>query len=214
MACSDGLDYVVKSIANPALQRAMANDHVMGRAAAAMQAPVPPIALVNVPQELIAAQAELADFVPGLTHGSRYMANTSTTRQGIAHVTVPENRVRFAALAYLYGLACVQCDHQFFYQDGSHYVWSFDHGHAFPGGPNWSIASLQAAPDAVPDGTIVAHCTLSPIELAVVKPCIAAVTTDIIAAAIGAIPAAWGLTPDEKTEWAVYIERRRDRLAV
>jgi hypothetical protein len=214
MACTDGREYVVKSVANPQLQRAMANDQVMGRAAAAMNAPVPPVALVNVPQELINAQPELADFVAGISHGSNYMPDTSKTRQGFAHLAVPENRNRFASLAMFYGLAFVQHDHQFFYQDGTHHVWSFDHGHFFPNGPNWTIASLQAAPDAVPDGTIVVNCALSPIELAVAKPSLAAVTTDTIAMAIGAVPAAWGLSVAEKVELAIYLERRRDRLIV
>lgn len=214
MACSDGQEYVVKSIANPLLHRAMANDQVIGRTAVAMNAPVPPVSLVKVPQGLVDGQPELADFVSGVTHGSRYMPDASKTRQGFAHLTVPENRRRFASLAMLYGLAFVQHDHQFFYQDGTHYVWSFDHGHCFPDGPNWSVASLRAAPDATPDETIVRNCGLSPMELAIEKPSLAGVTTDVIATAIGAVPAAWGVSPAEKVELAVYLEGRRDRLSV
>ncbi|MDZ4689066.1 MAG: HipA family kinase [Planctomycetaceae bacterium] len=213
MACSDGQEYVVKSIANPCLKRAMANDQVMGRAAAAMNAPVPTVALVNVPQDLINGQPELADFVAGVTHGSKYMPDASKTRQGIAHGTVPDNRGRFASLALLYGLALVQRDHQFFYQDGAHLVWSFDHGHFFPNGPNWSVASLQGVPPATPDAQIVAGCALSLLELAGAKPRLNRVTDDVLAEAIGAVPAAWDVTPDEKAELAVYLERRRDELS-
>ncbi len=108
MACSDGHEYVTKSIANPGLRRAMANDQVMGRAAVAMSAPVPPVALVNVPQELINAQPELVDFIAGVTHGSRYMPDVSKTREGIAHVAVPENRGRFASLA-AFSMASLLC---------------------------------------------------------------------------------------------------------
>jgi hypothetical protein len=186
----------------------MANDQVMGRAAAAMNAPVPAISLVRVNQALIDAQAELADFIAGSLHGSHYMPDVSKTRQGFAHLAVPANRSRFASLAMLYGLAFVQYDHQFFYQDGTHHVWSFDHGHFFPNGPNWTVTSLQTAPDA----TIVVNCTLSAQELTAAKPSLAGVTTDVIASAMGAIPAAWGVSSAEKVEWAVYLERRRDRL--
>jgi hypothetical protein len=212
MACSDGKEYVVKSIANPGLKRAMANDQVIGKAAAAMNAPVPAVALVNVPQELINAQPELADFVAGVTHGSAYMPDVSKTREVIAHVTVPENRRRFASLALLYGLAFVQHDHQFFYQDGTNLVWSFDHGHFFPSGPNWTVASLQGAVAATPDPTIVAGCALSPLELAAAKPSLNGITDDKLAAAIGAIPSAWDVTTPEKAELAIYLERRRDAL--
>jgi hypothetical protein len=57
-----------------------------------------------------------------------------------------DNKYRFAAAAVMYSWLGAS-DRQFIYgKAGSHKVYSVDHGHFFQNGPNWTIASLSAAP--------------------------------------------------------------------
>ena len=210
LACSDGNEYVVKGNKG-GLGRANSNDQMVGRLATAMGAPVPPVTIVQVAPDLTQNQPDLHDLPPGLAHGSRYMPDSSNVKQGIAFQNVPENRPRFAALAVMYGWATAS-DHQFFYQDGTSFVLSFDHGHFFPGGPNWTIQNLQGAAAAAPDATIVNGCQLQLDELTEAKTRLGAVTNATIAAAVASPPAAWGMLPDERVEMALFLERRRDQL--
>lgn len=137
----------------------------MGHVAAALLAPVPIVRIVHIPQELIDGEPALAGVPAGPAHGSRYMPNASKTRQGIKYENLPMNRDRFALLAVMYGLAGVNTDHQFFYEDGTNLVWSFDHGHFFNGGPNWTMDSLRGTPAAAPDAKISAQCGFNSDEL-------------------------------------------------
>jgi hypothetical protein len=211
LACSDGNEYVVKG-KRADLGKANSNDQIIGRLGCAMGAPVPPVTIVNVPADIPANQEEIRDFPSGLGHGSQFIADASRVKQGIANQNVPGNRSRFAALAVMYGWACVQTDHQFFYRDGTNLVMSFDHGHFFPGGPNWSIQHLKSAPEAVPDAILVTGCQLMDDEISQAKGLLAKVTSQDILAATAAPPAEWGLTLDERVEMAIYLEERRSRL--
>jgi hypothetical protein len=56
---------------------------------------------------------------------------------------VPDNRPRFAALAVLYGWIPAGDAQLIYRQTVSHLVYSVDHGHFFPGGPNWTLAGLS-----------------------------------------------------------------------
>jgi len=212
LGCSDGEDYVVKSPKNQQLLRAICNDQVMGHVAAYMLAPVPTVKIVEIPQTLVQNQRELAGIPAGPAHGSRYIPNASKTKHGIAYQNVPGNRERFAILAFMYGVAGVFSDHQFFYEDGSNLVWSFDHGHFFPKGPDWTIATLAAAPDAVPDPTIVAGCNLTSNELADVKPRLVSVTPVSISMAVASPVDSWGLSPDDRVALADHLHKRRETL--
>lgn len=213
LGCSDGHDYVVKAMRRPNrdLAFALVNDQVIGRFANAIGAPVPPVALVDVPAELIAAEPELAGIPAGIAHGSRYVPRASATRQGIAHQNAPGNRGRYADLAVMYGWAGAN-DHQFFYEDGTNLVWSFDHGHFFPGGPAWTIQSLRAAGPAAVDGTIQSACNLTASELGEATSKLSSVHRDDFTTAIGWPPEAWYVTLDERIEMAVYLHRRQTDL--
>src|SRR5262249_28807405 len=148
----------------PEVARMMIADHVVGRAGRLLGAPVPDVAFIEVPAELIMAQAEMANLIPGIAHGSRFIDNT-TDRDVLSHVAEPDNRPRFALLAVSYGWAHA-ADHQFIYEKTSpHRVYSHDHGHFFPpgpqGAPHWSSASLASHHNADLDMALVQGCTLT-----------------------------------------------------
>lgn len=214
--CSDGRDYVVKSVREPYHFRVLTNDRVVGFLAAATGAPVPPVALVDLPQNLADAvnvtNTGKKPMQSGLAHGSLYQPDISKSRENYRDAQRPHNRARFAMLAVLYGLAFVSGDHQFFYRDGDAAVCSVDHGHFFPSGPLWTVGTLSSAPVAAPDGSISSNCGLTPDELKAAAVPLRSLTDEAIARAVAAPPTAWNFTIDDRVAMAAYLEKRRDAL--
>lgn len=210
LGCDDRHDYVVKSATRPQLLRSICSDQIMGHIAAAIGAPVPEVRLVEIPQAIISATPEIADVPAGIAHGSRYMSNASKTRQGIKFVNVPENRPRFALLALMYGLAGVASDHQFFYEDTTNIVWSFDHGHFFHGGPHWTIETLQAAPPVDFDLLLVEDCLLEVPELAAAAQSLVNLVDAAIASAVASPQEAWNIVMEERVAIAQHLRSRAD----
>jgi hypothetical protein len=218
-SCEDGQVYVVKS---KYAGRQAINDQIVGHLGAAMGAPTGRPALVRVEQELVNAERELQDlhgsgpFIPGVWHGSLHVGNVSDDRDSFAHQNVPENRPRFAQLAILYGWAYTGSDHQFLYAKVEpRIVFSVDHGHFFPEGPNWTIEGLQrfANTKAVPDPAIVGNCALTAAEIRAAEVALSGLDKDVvIARAVAAPLEEWVLSMEERVAMAHYLAQRHREL--
>jgi hypothetical protein len=217
LRCDDGRTYVVKArqANRPEVARMMIADHVVGRAGRLLGAPVPDVAFIDVPAELVMAQAELANLIPGIAHGSRFIDNTSE-RDVLSHVAEPDNRTRFALLAVLYGWAHA-ADHQFIYEKTPpHRVYSHDHGHFFPpgpqGAPHWSSASLASHHNADLDMALVQGCTLTLEEIDVAIARLRNIVPADIQAVVAGVPADWDITDVERAALIEFLTSRRDAL--
>jgi HipA-like kinase len=208
LRCDDNMDYVVKG---RRAGRMVVNDQVIGRLGKGVNAPVGSPALVEVPQELIDAEPQMAHLVAGVAHATAFLKDCSE-RLAYEHATELVNRPRFASLALLFGW--VQAgDHQFIYENASpHLVHSVDHGHFFPNGPDWTIASLAGAPAPAPDAGVVSSAGLHDADLDAAGASFLGVSNEQIAAAVAAPPDDWGLADNERVELAGYLARRRDIL--
>ncbi len=209
----DGQVYVVKGrqAGRQDVYRAMVNDHVVARLGAQLGAPVPEVAIVDVPNELVAGQAEMRHMQPGLAHGSRRLDGVSE-RAAINHVRIDGNRPRFTRLAVLYGWIHAG-DHRFVYKKTEpQLVYSVDHGHFFPNGPIWSIGSLAQAPAAQVDATITQACGLTRQEIEDAVRRLANISNQTIAEVVAGPPDEWGLSLDERVALFSYLLRRRDEL--
>ena len=210
LECDDNNDYVVKG---RQAGRMPVNDQIVARVAEAAAAPTGVPALVDVPGMLIAAQPEMQHLPAGVAHGTKWIPDCSE-RAAIDHTSEAENRPRFTALALLFGWIEAN-DQQFIYTNASpHRVYSVDHGHFFPGGPNWTVATLAAAATPVPSPDLVTNCGLTTAELDAAKPPFAAVTDETIAAAVAAPPDDWGLAWEERLAVAEFLASRRDVICV
>jgi hypothetical protein len=206
--CSDGHTYVIKG-SNAGRQAV--NDCIAAKLAALIGAPVPPSALVAIPEELRQATPEMAHLAPGKAHGSRVMEDCSE-REAYAHIDDGDNRRRFASIAILYGWLLAN-DRQFIYGKAKpNTVYSVDHGHFFPGGPEWNAAGLASAPAALADPDTIAGCGLAEEDLREACSSLESVTAGQIAAAIAAVPAGWAISFDERIALCDYLERRRTDL--
>jgi len=208
LECDDGKSYVVKG---KQAGRMITNDQILGALGHALGGPVPVVVLVDVPQELIDAEPEMSHMSAGVAHGSAWIPDASD-REGIAHQDVAENRQRFAFLAVLYGWAPAN-DAQFIYTNAApRLVYSVDHGHFFPGGPDWTIDTLNAASPADLDGAIDAACTWTAGHLRAVLTHLENFTDEAIADVVSRPPDDWNVSQQERSVLATYLAERRDQL--
>lgn len=215
LACDDGDDYVIKGRRADApaahYERVLVNDNVIAQLGGVIDAPVGDVVLVDVPKDLIDLEPMMSHLMPGLSHGTRFLAGCGD-RQGVVHCDVTENRRRFARLAVLYGWIHAQ-DRQVIYENAPpHLVHSLDHGHFFPGGPMWTSASLTGALAPSPDVFFVAGCSLSPDELQEPLNSLSGVSDEAIASVVAVPPDLWSITMDERVALAEYLGGRRDAL--
>lgn len=191
--------------------RVLVNDQIVARLGELIHAPVPNVALIDVPAELVANQAEMAHMMAGIAHGSQFVENV-TERAGFEHAVVLENRQRFALLAVLFGWIGAQ-DHQFVYsKTGPQLVYSVDHGHFFPSGPAWTEASLAGAPESQPDTQITNACNITQPELHEAIRALSDVGDEALAYIVAVPPDEWGLTMEERMALLNYLTKRRDEL--
>lgn len=220
LLCNDSLAYVVKGrhVTERAhltrLPRAMFTDQVVGRLGAAMGAPVGRVVLVKIPTAFIATEPNLAHLRPGIAHGCEMLPGVHDGWPGT--LESPEaNRSRFASLALLYGWFEAD-DHQFLYRNAAPFeVYSVDHGHFLPGGPSWSRASLRAARRPTPDPQIIGAAQMGQTireELLRASAGLRGINDAVIARAVAAPPATWGVSVPERVALARYLSARRTQL--
>jgi hypothetical protein len=206
LLCVGNRHFVAKGTRN---QKGLVAEHVVGRLGQLLEAPVGEVALIEIP-EALRAQPEVANMGAGLAHGTRFIENL-TNREAIAYIDVSENRVRFARLCALYSLAGAS-DHQLFYSTNSpRVVYSLDHGHFFPGGPNWTVDSLRAAPPACVDGWF-GGANLTNVELAEARSKLESIADADISDVLGGPPPEWPFTQEERNALDIYLKARRDKL--
>lgn len=209
MKCDDGEYYVVKGRHNG---RVIVNDQLVGRLGMAMGAPVGEVVVVNVPETLIDVEPALPRGMVGTAHGSRYLRGCSDDREASAAIDLDTNRARFALLAVLYGWVGAN-DHQVIYRNQPpRLVYSVDHGHFFPGGPDWTETDLWSASSARPDPIIMNQCHLGNQDIVLACRSLEQVSDVDIASVTAAVPDDWQFASSERFAVAEYLLRRRQEL--
>jgi hypothetical protein len=208
----DKREYVIKG------QQAggqIVNYQVVARLGMAIGAPVGEPCIVEISEELIAEDSRFSYLTPGTAHATLYIPKCSSPREEINYTNQPENRERFALLILLYGWVYAN-DYQFIYKNARpNLVYSVDHGHFFPGGPEWKQRDLLEAASAEINPRLVSNCKLKLEEIRQGLPLLDAVSEETIIQAVAAPPSEWGLTIDERVTLVEYlVKRRQDLLAV
>jgi len=181
----------------------------------AIGAPVGEPCIVEISEELIAEDSRFSYLTPGTAHATLYIPKCSSQREEINYTNQPENRERFALLILLYGWVYAN-DYQFIYENARpNLVYSVDHGHFFPGGPEWKQRDLLEAASAEINPRLVSNCKLKLEEIRQGLGLLDAVSEETIIQAVAAPPSEWGLTIDERVTLVEYlVKRRQDLLAV
>jgi HipA-like kinase len=210
LLCDDGKEYVVKG---SHAGRQIVNDHIVAHLGAALGAPVSAAALVIIPDELKQAEREMADVSAGLSHGSLWIPGCSERDDRVACSEVG-NPERFALLAVLFGW-CFGNDQQFIYSNQApRIVYSVDHGHFFPNGPDWKMENLASAAPPRPDARIVGQCPSATTAMGAVIAKLKEISNDAILNAVSSPPDEWGLAMDERVALAQYLLERRDSFTL
>jgi hypothetical protein len=204
----DGRVYIVKGRQSGKM---VVNEQIVAVLAEALNAPVPTVCLIDIPETLINAEPGMAHIVNGVSLAGRWV-DGCTDRLGLEHVDLAENRDRFARLCLLYSWVGAS-DHQWIYEKAMpNRVYSVDHGHFFPNGPDWTSSHLMAAAFPVPDPQFL-PCAFRPEEFDEPIAALRSVGYDGIARAVARPPDDWAIIDDERIDLAVYLESRRALLA-
>src|SRR5438477_3698327 len=147
LACDDSKTYVVKPLRKYADQgRMLFTDQIVARFGTLIGAAVPRVSLITISQTLIDLnpdpQQGLGHCHAGVSHGSELIKDVTERVDQFQHVGDDDNRNRFASLGVLHGWISFS-DRQFLYEISDPFrVSAVDHGHFFPNGPNWTLATL------------------------------------------------------------------------
>jgi hypothetical protein len=210
ITASDDKDYAIKGECLAYESFALVTERLVGLTGNKIGAPVPPVQLVRVSQELIDNQQEMSHFKAGIFHGSAWVDDCEDSRD-ILHVNVDENRQRFASLAILFGFL-YPCDLQFLYETHSNrLVWSADHGmFELPSGSD--VAKLLAMPPAEPFEKIVTGASLSFSDLSDACKNLDALTDRAIAGIVISLPDEWEVDDMRRAWYCILIAKCRDEL--
>lgn len=208
LECENDQIYVVKG---QHAGRSIFNDQMIARLGCNMNAPVGQPALIMIPEELRQNEPQLQDVSAGIAHGTLWVKDT-TDRQWLAYTDKDYNHSRFALLSILYGWLCAN-DHQLIYHNQEpYYVYSVDHGHFLPNGPNWTIESLAGAPNPQPYEELRTGCNLSDCDIKFGLQAIRKVSNTNIMEAIAFPPDEWGVTMGERVSMAQFVIDRQKGL--
>lgn len=208
LSCDDGKSYVVKG---RQAGRQIVNDQIVARLGQAMGAPVGEPKIINFPAELINSNRNLSHIPPGTAHGTLWIPDCFDSWELIA-TSEPFNRLRLSLLAVLYGWVYAG-DRQFlFLYDPPRFIYSVDHGHFFPGGPDWTENALREAPDARLDDFFLSECSFTDREIERSLSQLQAVREEEIVRAVASPPVEWGLTIDERVTLVEYLITRQQQL--
>jgi hypothetical protein len=206
-SCTDGEVYIVKG---QQAGRAIVNDQILARLGVALGAPIGQPAIIDI-TDLRAVESELQHMPAGTCHGTLRIPDCSD-RLWVEHVDEPLNRERFARLAVLYGWGHADDQQLIYPNQPPHLVYSVDHGHFFPGGPEWTVDRLEADGPGAIYGPLVTACSLKQTEIDEALVHLDQVTEADIIGAVASPPDEWKLSLDERVALVAYFVKRRSEL--
>ena len=207
LQCADGTQYIVKGRQSG---RQIINDQVVARLGSLLSAPVGIPHLVEISAELIEINSNLADFSPGLAHGTLWIPGCVDNYE-LLGTGEAENRSRYALLAILYSWV-MDNDRQFLFNKiPPRLVHSVDHGHFFAGGPDWTIESLREDFEPKLAGGFE-NCFFKSVDFQQMRSALEKVDKDDIFSVVGRLPSDWSITMDERKVLVEYLLVRQQRL--
>jgi hypothetical protein len=207
----DGGDYWCKAVNNPASPRIPTNEQIAARLGAMIGVSVTTPVLVNL-DGLTGWEFHPGRRVePGWAHGGTAVEGAFELRT-LDHRGDDDNRVRHAGFYALVDWLAGG-DQQWLYSaPAQNAYYSHDHGHYFPGGPDWTPAALAAM------GTNACQLSIPPSgldrgELQRLAGAIEAVTRQEIDAVLAKIPSGWPVSDGELDRLGAFLDARRGPAA-
>ena len=210
----DGKLYWVKLITNEQGPLVLVSEQIVGRCGALIGAPTCRVKLVEIPESLAGVISGI-EVGPGLAHGSLDVPHTVNQRR-LVHRADDDNPRRHAGLFALHDWCWGQDSQWLFALSDENKTYSHDHGHFFPGGPNW-----QRHPDRIRASVDEPHLLQAPhgatgLAPTAVRECaeaLKAVTGCDLAKILSAIPREWPVENAELELLGFFLERRAQQVA-
>jgi hypothetical protein len=213
VAADDGRRYWCKTLNNFQHPRVPTNEQLVARFGVLIGAPVCEPQLVAIPAALVGWEIRPGSgrlLEEGWAHGS-LAADPAVETRDLTDRSRDDNARRHAGLYALHDWLAGQ-DAQWLMVGADAEFHSHDHGHYFPGGPGWTIASLQqAAGAAFPLGFPAAG--LDGAELNRLAERLEATTEQELAEIVSKVPPDWPVDDQELEALVDFAYGRREAAA-
>lgn len=203
----------IKPLNNPQSQRVPINEQIVGRAAALIGAPACGVALIEVTPDVAGWNYhDQLTLELGIAHGSAAVTDGLEQRT-LTSGTEDDNRRRHAGIFALWDW-CWGGDEQFLYATtDDNRIYSHDHGHFFPGGPNWTVDLLTQSVD-VPMPLPRPATDLDVSTLHTLADRLDQIPRSGLQEVLGNIPRAWPISDEELETMGYFLEYRAAGVAV
>jgi hypothetical protein len=207
-ADADSTQWWVKPLNNCQRERVTVTETIIGRVGQLIGAPICETSVVAIPNDISGWEFRPGHALePGFAHGSRAVSGVQEASR-LLYVDRDDNAVRHAGVFALYDW-CFGSDPQWLYAEPEERrLYSHDHGHYLPNGPNWSIDTLRAHVDEVHRGPWPTG-GLDSEELRRLAGALRGLTRSDIAEAVSGIPISWTVTADSELETVGWFLERR-----
>jgi hypothetical protein len=209
----DGHIWWIKPVNNPQGPRVPINELVVARLGALIEAPLCEVGLIEIPDELAGVKyREDRSLEAGLASGSMNLDGVVEVKGSLADRDKADNARRHAGIFAVYDW-CWGSDEQYLYEqeEKRRTTYSHDHGHYFPGGPNWTADTLAAHVDnahALPDPA-----GLDPRAVRDYAKRLREVARSDIVDVLRGVPPEWAVTTPELETLGWFLERRTETVA-
>jgi hypothetical protein len=187
-------------------------EYVVGSLCSLIGAPCCEVAIVRIPEELADFEFTAGRKVePGLAHGSLAIEDTTEIRS-LEHRQEDDNQRRHAGVFALYDWCWGSDDQWLYVHTDEQKLYSHDHGHYLPGGPNWIESALIQHVDQVhqpgysPDG-------LDPDALDEFASRLENVDMQELREILNSVPASYPVEDEELEALGYFLERRAPEVA-
>ena len=200
----------VKPTNNLQSPRVPATELIIARVGGLIGAPACECLVVRIPEELVGWQfRQGARLEPGFAHGSLAIDSALELRV-LVHRDKDENARRHAGVYALHDW-CWGNDTQWLYAAENEYqVFSHDHGHFLPGGPNWTRGALTTHVD---EPHVLSRPAPEGVNFQGIADRLREVSRDSIAQIIQSVPASWEVSNSELEALGFFLERRAPAVA-
>jgi hypothetical protein len=211
---SDGKTYWVKMPHNVQGPRALVSEQIVTACGRLIGAPVCITTLIQIPAEFDGDVLENGTVLrAGISHASLDVANGSMEKHfAPLYREQDDNRRRHAGYFALFDW-CWGEDMQWIYDlSADRRTYSHDHGHFLPGGPNWTLGSLEKNV-AFPHEIDQLAQGLDQGELVRMAYVLDNLDRETIQTIIKGVPTEWGVAAADLEAVGWFLERRRAGVA-
>ncbi len=209
---TEGEQYWVKTLNNLQHPRVPINEQVVGRAGRLINAPVPDVGTVFIPDALVGWEFRPGHYLEkGIAHAGSAVKSSTETRT-LDRRNEDDNQKRHAGILALYDWCWGEDTQWLVVNSEQNAYYSHDHGHYFPGGPAWTEAGVLAqinVPHEHPGG----YAGITQLIVNEIAERLSRVTRSVLVTLLSAIPIDWPVTDTELESLGFFLEARAESVA-